>query len=39
MTITEGKVAQAAKITQHNCTDFYKLLSKYKIKTKQFHSN
>jgi two-component system response regulator GlrR len=39
MTITEGSVAQAAKIAQRNRTDFYKLLSKYEIETKQFHSN
>jgi two-component system response regulator GlrR len=36
MTITQGNVAHAAKIAQRNRTDFYKLLSKYDIKTLQF---
>ena len=38
MTITEGNVAQAAKIAQRNRTDFYKLLAKYAIETAQFQS-
>lgn len=37
MLITEGNVAQAAKIAQRNRTDFYKLLAKYNIETSQFH--
>lgn len=36
MLITEGNVAQAAKIAQRNRTDFYKLLAKYNIETAQF---
>ncbi len=36
MTITEGNVANAAKIAQRNRTDFYKLLAKYDIETAQF---
>ncbi|WP_250655226.1 sigma 54-interacting transcriptional regulator [Alkalimarinus coralli] len=36
MTMTEGHVANAAKIAQRNRTDFYKLLSKYGIEATQF---
>lgn len=36
MTMTEGHVANAAKIAQRNRTDFYKLLSRYGIESSQF---
>jgi two-component system response regulator GlrR len=36
MTMTEGHVANAAKIAQRNRTDFYKLLSKYGIEATHF---
>lgn len=39
MTMTEGHVANAAKIAQRNRTDFYKLLSKYGIEATQFKPN